>query len=163
MVEGHVSGDVGRGEEEEIQVVDDDDNGDDIAEESSSSEEEEEEEDSKEKKRGKRESNIQKKVHKFWKERGLVKYAQEWQMHSASYIEECITQVKALKDKVYSLVCCKHFERITASTYTLGSKKEEAHSYGSTKTSNMYMVYIKLKTVVQKSKKITTPHVFSFI
>ena len=67
-------------------------------------------------------------MRKFWKERGLVKYAREWQTHSASYIEECITQVKALKNKVYSLVCLEHFERITASTYTLGSKKEEACS-----------------------------------
>ena len=98
MVQGHFSGDVGCGEEEEIQVVDDDDNGEDIAKESSSSEEEEE--DSPEKKRRKRESKIQKKVRKFWKERGLVKYTREWQMHSASYIEECVTQVKALKNKV---------------------------------------------------------------
>ena len=97
MVQGHFSGDVGRGEEEEIQVVDDDDNGDDIAKESSSSEEEEE--DSPEKKRRKRESEIQKKVRKFWKERGLVKYAQEWQMHSASYIEECVTPGQGLEEQ----------------------------------------------------------------
>ena len=64
-------------------------------------------------------------MRKFWKERGLVKYTREWQTHSASYIKECVTQVKALKNKVYSLVHREHLERITASTYTLGSKKEE--------------------------------------
>ena len=43
-------------------------------------------------------------------------------------MEESVKQVKALKNKVFSLVRCKHFERITASTYTLRSKKEEACS-----------------------------------
>ena len=120
MVEGHVAGEVRSGdgeEEEDIKFIEGDDGEegavgrDDVAE-----------------KRQKKESKIQKKVHKFWKERGLVKYGQEWQMHSASYMEECVCQVKALQDKVYSLVCCEHFERIMASTYTLGSKKKEACS-----------------------------------
>ena len=76
----------------------------------------------------KRERDIQKKVRKFWTERGLVKYSCEWQTHSASYMEECVKHIKALKNKVFSLVCRKHFERITSSTYTLGAKKEEACS-----------------------------------
>ena len=131
MVEGHVIGDVGCGAEEDIEVVDDDGReegavgGDDVEEESSSSEEEEQQDQDAKKKRRKKESDIQKKVRKFWKERGIIKYGREWQTHSASYMEECVQQVKALKDKVYSLIRCEHFEGITASTYTLGSKKEE--------------------------------------
>ena len=131
MVEGHVVGDVGCGEEEDIKVIDD--NGreegvigrDDDEEESSSSEEEEQQDQDAKKKRRKKESDIQKKVRKFWKERGIIKYGREWQMHSALYMEECVHQAKALKDKVYSLVHREHFERITASMYTLGLKKEE--------------------------------------
>ena len=116
MVEGHVVGDVGCGEEEDIEVVDDDgiEEGvvgrDDVEEESNLSKEEEHQDQDAKKKRWKRESDIQKKVHKFWKERAIIKYGREWQMHSASYMEECVHQVKALKDKVYSLICHEHFE-----------------------------------------------------
>ena len=57
-----------------------------------------------------------------------MKYSHEWQTHSVSYMEEWVKQVKALKNKVFSLVRHKHFERITSSTYTLGAKKEQACS-----------------------------------
>ena len=98
---------------------------------SSSSDEEEgggDKEDSPEKKRRKKESEIQRKVKKFWKERGRVVYGHEWQTYLALYIKECIQQVDDLKHRVYSVVQQDHFEHITVSTYTLGSKKEESYS-----------------------------------
>ena len=116
MVEGHVVGDVGCGEEEDIKVDDDDGREEgvvgrgDVEEESSLSKEEEQQDQDAEKKRRKKESDIQKKVRKFWKERGIVKYGREWQTHSASYMEKCVHQVKALKDKVYNFICCERFE-----------------------------------------------------
>ena len=101
-------------------------------EESSSSSDKEEgggdKEDSAEKKRRKKESEIQRKVKQFWKERGRVVYGREWQTYSASYIKECIQQVDDLKHRIFSIVCRDHFEHITASMYTLGSKKEESCS-----------------------------------
>ena len=98
---------------------------------SSSSDEEEgggNEEDSPEKKRRKKESDIQRKVKKFWKERGRVIYGCEWQTYSASLIKECVWQVDDLKHRIYNIVHRDHFEHITTSTYTLGSKKEESCS-----------------------------------
>ena len=69
---------------------------------SSSDEEEEEEDTQPTQKRRKRESEIQKKVRKFWHKRGLVKYGREWQTYSASYIKECVRQVQAFKHKSFS-------------------------------------------------------------
>ena len=107
--------------------------GSDVQEEESSSSSDKEEgggnkEDSPEKKRRKKESDIQRKVKKFWKERGRVVYGREWQTYSASYIKECVQQVDDLKHRKYNVVWRDHFERITASTYSLGSKKEESCS-----------------------------------
>ena len=55
-------------------------------------------------------------------------YGHEWQTYSALYIKECVRQVDDLKHRKYNVVWRDHFERITASTYSLGSKKEESCS-----------------------------------
>ena len=93
-----------------------------------SSEEEEEEESQPSSKHRKRESEIMKKVWKFWQKRGLVKYAREWQTYSASYIKECVRQVQALKPHSFSTVHTDAFTRISTTTYSLGNKKEEYFS-----------------------------------
>ena len=134
-------GDIPRGDEgEDVLIIGCDDNEDegavggaDVQEEESSSSSDEEEgggdkEDSLEKKRRRKESDIQRKVKKFLKERGRVVYGCEWQTYSASYIKECVQQVDDLKHRKYNVVWRDHFEHITVSTYSLGSKKEESCS-----------------------------------
>ena len=113
--------------DEDVEVIDDDGEGavGGQEQEDSSSSDDDDEGDSPVKKWRNKESDIQCKVWKFWSERGLVKYGREWQTYSASYMTECVHQVKALMHKSYNVVCRNHFKRITSNTYTLGNKDVE--------------------------------------
>ena len=95
---------------------------------SSEQDEEEEEEDEQQSKRRKRESDIMKKVRTFWKKRGLVRYAREWQTYSASYIKECVRQVQNLKPTAFSTVHTDTFTRISSATHSIGDNKDEYFS-----------------------------------
>ena len=116
--------------DEDVEVIDDDGEGavGGQEQEDSSLSDDDDEGDSPEKKRRNKESDIQHKVRKFWSERGLVKYGRKWQTYLASYMTECVHQVKALMHKRYNVVHCDHFKHITSNTYTLGNKDDEKFS-----------------------------------
>ena len=142
--EGEGEGDVLGGDEgyelegEDVEMIGGDDDEDegavdgaDVEEEessSSSSSDNDKEEDLLEKKKRMKESEVQRKVKKFWKERGRVNYGCEWQTYSPSHIKECVQQLNDLKHRIYNVVRRDHFEWITVTTYTLGNKKEEIYS-----------------------------------